>query len=412
MKYKKTIMLAMLLISLLSISAVSASENVTAVTIGTDNTSNDINLEDEDYDDYDDYEDYDDYDEDSDWNDDHYSDNFQPRIIPEDYSYRQNIPEQINYSTDYDDYYGYYISVVDEDGYNIPDLEVRLMDANTNKELMAFDYDEDEDAYWCCVSNMGVGNHSCKIIVDDYYYNINPIYFNLEIVKSDVELILKETTVVKGDYAILKAKITDFEGSTLFEDGKVKFTVNGKTYYRNINDNGYATLKVKMNKQGTITYSAAYTGDENHNPSTTKKSKIHVLSTSKSARTIKIKGYKVVIPLDKYKKLINAKTNGKTYVYKLNTKKTIKQKVDIYNKKTWKKTTKTVKSKIYIYVAFDGSGKYAGSLPTNQYVVELTTSNQHRYGNIICKRWLFGYKQSKEFTKLNSAKVRQSLRGF
>ena len=97
MKYKKTIMLAMLLISLLSISAVSASENVAADTIGTDNTSNDINLEDEDYDDYEDY------DEDSDWNDEHYSDNFQPRIIPEDYSYRQNIPEQINYSTDYDE---------------------------------------------------------------------------------------------------------------------------------------------------------------------------------------------------------------------------------------------------------------------------------------------------------------------
>jgi len=129
-------------------------------------------------------------------------------------------------------------------------------------------------------------------------------------------------------------------------------------------------------------------------------------------KELKIKGYKVVIPLDKYKKLINAKTNGKTYVYKLNTKKTIKQKVDIYNKKTWKKTTKTVKSKIYIYVAFDGTGKYGGSLPKNQYVAEITTSNQHRYGNIICKKWLFGYKQSKEFTKLNSAKVRQKLFGL
>lgn len=406
MKYKKTIMLAMLLISLLSISAVSASENVTADTIGTDDASNDINLEDEDYDDYDDYDD------DSDWNDNHYSDNFQPRIIPEEYSYRQNIPEQINYSTDYEDSFGYYISVVDEEGYNIPDLEVRLVDANTSKEVMAFVYEEDEDAYWCCVSLMGVGNHSCKIIVDDYYYNIKPIYFNLEIVKSDVEVILKETTVVKGDYAILKVKITDTEGSPIFDEGKVKFTVNGKNYYRNINENSYATLKVKMNKQGTITYSAKYMGDKNHNPSTTKKSKIHVLSTSKSARTIKIKGYKVVIPLDKYKKLINAKSNGKTYVYKLNTKKTIKQKVDIYNKKTWKKTTKTVKSKIYIYVAFDGSGKYAGSLPKNQYVAEITTSNQHRYGNIICKKWLFGYKQSKEFTKLNSAKVRQKLFGL
>ena len=404
MKHKKIMILAMLFISLLAVSAVSASENVTADTIRADDLNDNIDFDDEDY--------YDDYYEDYNYEDEYSSDSFQPRIIPEEYSYRQNIPDQINYSTDYEDNYGYYISVVNEDGYNIPDLEVQLADAKTNKKLMAFDYDENEDAYWCCVSNMGVGNHSCKIMVDDYYYDIKPIYFNLEIVKSDVELILKETTVVKGDYAILKAKITNFEGSTIYEDGQVKFTVNGKNYYRNINDNGYATLKVQMNKQGTITYSAAYMGDENHNPSSTKKSKIHVLSTSKSARTIKIKGYSVVIPLDKYKKLVNAKNNGKTYVFKLNTKRTIKQKVDIYNKKTFKKTTKTVKSRIYIYVAFDGSGKYAGSLPKNQYVAEITTSNQHRYGNIICKKWLFGYKQSKDFTKLNSAKVRQKLYGL
>ena len=404
MKHKKIMILAMLFISLLAVSAVSASENVTADTIRADDLNDNIDFDDEDY--------YDDYYEDYNYEDEYSSDSFQPRIIPEEYSYRQNIPDQINYSTDYEDNYGYYISVVNEDGYNIPDLEVQLADAKTNKKLMAFDYDENEDAYWCCISNMGVGNHSCKIMVDDYYYDIKPIYFNLEIVKSDVELILKETTVVKGDYAILKAKITNFEGSTIYEDGQVKFTVNGKNYYRNINDNGYATLKVQMNKQGTITYSAAYMGDENHNPSSTKKSKIHVLSTSKSARTIKIKGYSVVIPLDKYKKLVNAKNNGKTYVFKLNTKRTIKQKVDIYNKKTFKKTTKTVKSRIYIYVAFDGSGKYAGSLPKNQYVAEITTSNQHRYGNIICKKWLFGYKQSKDFTKLNSAKVRQKLYGL
>lgn len=339
------------------------------------------------------------------------SENFQPRIIPEGYGYRQNIPQQINYTTDFDDYYGYYVSVVDEDGYNMPDLEVRLINAETNKEEMSFAYDEEEDAYWCCVSSMGVGNHSCKIIVDDYYYNIKPINFNLEIVKSDVELTLTKTYVVKGDNAIIKAKVTDMDNSPLCEEGKVKFTVNGKTYYRSINENGIATLKVKMNKQGTFTYSVAYTGSEDHNPSITKKSKIYVLSTSKSSRTIKIKGYKVVIPLDKFKKLINAKYTGKTYVYKLNTGKTIKQKVDIINKKTFKSTTKTVKSKVYIYICFDGSYKY-NSLPSKQYVAELTTSNQHRAGNIICHKWLFGYKQSKEFVKLNSAKVRQSLKGL
>lgn len=339
------------------------------------------------------------------------SENFQPRIIPEGYSYRQNIPDEINYTTDYDDYYGYYVSVVDEDGYNIPDLVVRLVNANTSEEELSFIYDEELDSYCCCVSAMGVGNHSCRIMVDDYYYDIKPIDFNLEIVKSDVNLILKESYVARGDYAIIKAKVKDMDDGLLYEEGKVKFKVNGKNYYRAIND-GVATLKIKMNKAGTFTYSARYAGDKNHNPSVTKKSKIHVLSTTKKSRTIYIKGYKVVIPLDKYKKLISAKTTGKTYVYKLNTGKTIKQKVDIYNKKTWKKTTKTVKSKIYIYIAFDGTGKYMGSLPRNQYVAELTTSNQHRAGNIICHKWLFGYKQSKQFTKLNSAKVRQSLSGL
>lgn len=387
-------MLTMLLISLLAITAVSASENITGDAVSIDESTEAIDLTDDDAE-----QGYD-------------SENFQPRIIPEEYSYRQNIPDVINYSTDYDDYYGYYISVVDEDGYNIPDLAVRLVDANTNKEELIFDYDEDEDAYWGCVSLMGVGKHSLKIIVDDYYYDIKPVYFNLEIVKSYTELTLKESYVAKGDYAILKAKVSNIEGDPILDGGKVKFTVNGKTYYKKINVDGAASLKVKMNKKGTFKYSASYCGDKNHNPSSTKKNKIYVLDTSKKSRTIQIKGYKVVIPLDKYKKLISAKTTGKTYVYKLNTKKTIKQKIDIINKKTFKTTTKTVKSKIYIYIAFDGGNKYIGSLPPNQYVMELTTSNQHHAGNIICHKWLFGYKQAKLFTKLNSAKVRQYLRGL
>lgn len=301
--------------------------------------------------------------------------------------------------------------MVDEYGYNIPDLEIRLVNANTNKEELAFIYDGEENSYFCCVSAMGVGNHSCRIMVDDYYYNIKPINFNLEIVKSDVKLTLKQSYVARGDYAIIKAKVTDMDDEVIFDEGKVKFTINGKNYYRSINDDGVATLKVKMNNVGTFSYSASYGGDANHNPSVTKKSKIYVLSTSKKSRTISIKGYKVVIPLNKYKKLISAQTTGKTYVYKLNTGKTIKQKVTIINKKTFKETTKTVKSKVFFYIAYDGAYKY-NSLPAEQYVAELTTSSQTRASNIICYKWLFGYKQSKQFTKLNSAKVRQYLTGF
>ena len=219
----------------------------------------------------------------------------------------------------------------------------------------------------------------------------------------DVKLTLKEIYTVKGDYAVIKTKVSSSNG------GKVKFTVNGKNYYKGVDKNGYSTLKVKMNKKGTFTYSATYTGDETHKASIIKKSKVHVLGTSKKARTVSLKGYKIIIPLKKYKNLINAKNTEKTYVYLFKLKKTIKQKVDVFNEKTFKKTTKTVKSRIYIYVCFDGNHEYTGSLPPGEYVAEITTSNQHRTGPVQCQKWLFGYKQSKNFEKLNSAKVRQKL---
>lgn len=380
MKYKKLMMLTIILVTLLAVSTVSAANNVTGDVVGVDNSTEVLNLNDEGV------------------NQEYDSENFQPRIIPEGYGYRQNIPQQINYSTDYDDYYGYYISIVDEYGYNIPYLEARLVDANANEVEMVFYYDEDEDAYWCCVSAMGVGNHSCKIIVDDYYYNIKPIDFNLEIVKSDVKLIIKENYLVKGDYAIIKAKVTDMEGISIWEDGKVKFTINGKNYYRNIDKNGYATLKIKMNKEGTFTYSAIYTGDKNHNPSTTKKSKVHVLSTSKSARTFKIKGYSIVLSLDKYKKLVNAKNTNKAVCFEIKTNKYVKQKVGNYKNKL-----KRVKAKVSIIISYGGKtgDQYA---PANKYYMCLTTPYQNP-GYEYCTPWLYGAKKSTELNKLNNAKT-------
>ncbi|WP_295609080.1 Ig-like domain-containing protein [uncultured Methanobrevibacter sp.] len=394
LKHKKIMILATLLVGLLAISTASASENVTDNAVSVDDSAEVVDLTDDDVE-----QEYD-------------SDNYQPRIIPQGYTDDEDIPQEINYTLDYDDYDGYYISIIDEDGYNIPDLNVRLIDIDTNNELMTFDYEEDEDSYWCNINTLGAGKHSCRIIVDDSYYDIKPIDLNLEVGKAYAELNLKEIYVVKGDYAIIKAEVTDIEDDFISGEGKVKFTVNGKTYKRSVNDEGIATLKVKMNKLGTFTYSAKYTGSENYNPSFTEKSKIHVLSASKSARTISIKGYKAVISLYKYKKLINAKNTGKTYVYKVGTGKTIKQVVDIIDKNTYERTTKTVKSKVFFYIAYDGTGYYTGSLPANQYVAELTTSNQHRYGNIICHKWLFGYKQAKVFSKLNSSKVRQRLYGL
>ena len=294
LKHKKIMILATLLVGLLAISTASASENVTDNAVSVDDSAEVVDLTDDDVE-----QEYD-------------SDNYQPRIIPQGYTDDEDIPQEINYTLDYDDYDGYYISIIDEDGYNIPDLNVRLIDIDTNNELMTFDYEEDEDSYWCNINALGAGKHSCRIIVDDSYYDIKPIDLNLEVGKAYAELNLKEIYVVKGDYAIIKAEVTDIEDDFISGEGKVKFTVNGKTYKRAVNDEGIATLKVKMNKLGTFTYSAKYTGSENYNPSFTEKSKIHVLSASKSARTISIKGYKAVISLYKYKKLINAKKTRNT----------------------------------------------------------------------------------------------------
>ena len=322
------------------------------------------------------------------------------KIVPEGYEYDDDIPEKINYKTDIENDYGLQISVMDEFEDNIPDLKIKLVDANTNQKLLDFVYD-DIDAYYCEVVNLGFGTHSCRIIVDDY--NITPLDVDITVGKSTPKLSnLKEYYTVKGDYAVLKAKVSDFD------KGNVKFSVNGKTYYKPVNSNGVATLKVKMSKSGTIKYYARYAGDVSHNPSAVKKSKIIVYDNSKKSRTISMKGYKVVIPLNKYKKLISAKSNGKTYVFKLNTGKTIKQKFFDYSIGK----TKTVKSKVIMWIAFDGAWEYIGSLPPEQYVAELTTSNQHRSGPTVTSKWLLGYKQAKDFKNLNSAKVRGNLYGL
>ena len=86
-KCKRIIMLVMFLVCLLAISAVSAAENVTDISVSEDYSSEVL--------------------------DSSYDDNtFQPRIILEDYSYRQNIPQKINYLTYYGDYDGYYIMLL------------------------------------------------------------------------------------------------------------------------------------------------------------------------------------------------------------------------------------------------------------------------------------------------------------
>ena len=68
-------------------------------------------------------------------------------------------------------------------------------------------------------------------------------------------------------------------------------------------------------------------GTDNYRNSNEVFAKIYVYSTSKKAKTFKIKGYKFTLNMKQYTKLINAKNTGKTVQYKIKTNKLKKTKI-------------------------------------------------------------------------------------
>ena len=156
---------------------------------------------------------------------------------------------------------------------------------------------------------------------------------NSEEDKEPIKITTKKYYTTDQRYAILKAVLTDPDCFDVNE-GIVKFTVDGKSYDVKVHDN-VATMKIKLDKPKTYTYTATYMGTDYYQTSKTSSSKIYVYSTSKNARTFKIKGYKFTLTDNQYAKLINAKNTGKSVYYKIKTNKIIKQKFKKYSYK-WK----------------------------------------------------------------------------
>ena len=125
--------------------------------------------------------------------------------------------------------------------------------------------------------------------------------------------------------------------------------------------NGVATKKIKIKKTGTYKYTAELT-DNNYKNSKTGKAKLFVYSASKKARTFKVKGYKIIVPLSKYKKLVEAKNTGKSVSYYIKSNKHIKQQI-----RKMKTTTKW---------------KYMGKM-----ILEEADSKNYKPKNIV-KHWI------------------------
>lgn len=345
-----------------------------------------------------------------------------------------------NHVLDYDDQLLTF-RVKDEYGYT--DDAYVCMKENGKKHKVWWDPDDND--YWI-EYKLPVGQHEITVYLDDSYYTAKPLVYNVSVEKSYFigDVICKSYYGTSGSSLTMKATVKDLFGHR--EDGTIIFKVNGKSYVVKTK-NGVATKTIKIKKAGTYTYSATFKS-ENYKDHDVGKAKLYVYSTSKKARTFKVKGYRIVVPLAKYKKLVNAKNMGKWICYQIKTNKYFKQKVRYYKTsykwkymgkvtpetahiKGWKtknlvkhwisdgeyyytcdaykKVTltkvfyKTVKAKVSIVISY--GGKSGGqTAPPNRYYVYLTTPYQNP-GWDYCSPWLYGAKKSVVINKLNKAKT-------
>lgn len=321
---------------------------------------------------------------------------------------------------------------LDDEGNHISGLDI-LMDGE-----FCPNYD-DENGYVFSIGDLHMGTHFFEFTLDDDEYQAEPILVKVDVLKPAPILTANTWYSTPNQYVTLKVDVeTDFDW---IYEGTVTFKINGKSYTVNVRD-GEAIKQVKIKKAGTYKYTATFRCD-NYKTKTVS-GKVYVYSTSKKTRTFSIKGYKVVVPVYKYRKLVNAKNTGERVSFEINTKKRFSQKVGFYKTvyvekymgevspvtahqngwicknyvKHWfsdgeyyytcdaykkvrstKVVYKTVNAKVLMVIAYGGD--YGGqTAPANKYRLFLTTPYQTP-GYDSCKPILYGNKISRVIDKLN-----------
>lgn len=140
---------------------------------------------------------------------------------------------------------------------------------------------------------------------------------NINVVKRITEN--KALTMYYGAGSSYKVRVFDDNGNVA-ENAKVKFTVNGKSYYKYSDSNGYASLKISL-KPNKYTITAEYKGFKVSNKITVKSTIIAKDKTVKKGKTIKFKA-KLLNSKGKIlkNKKLTFKFKGKTYKVKTNSK--------------------------------------------------------------------------------------------
>lgn len=257
----------------------------------------------------------------------------------------------------------------------------------------------DDEGIYYFYFDLKPGNHKLKVTLDDKYHKAKPVLINLKIVKSKFTGQIKCKSYWGTDKDKLTMKATVYNDELFYhENGYVTFKVNGKSY-KVKTKNGVAIKTIRIKKAGTFTYIAKFTS-EKYSSSVTGKGKLYVYSTSKKSRTFNVKGYKIVVPLKKYIKLVHVKNTKKWVSYEIKTNKFIKQTYRHYymgNNYVYK----TVNARGIICISFGGQ-KGIQTAPPNKYSLYLFTRCQGP--DRFCTPSINGQKISSEINKLNKAK--------
>lgn len=130
----------------------------------------------------------------------------------------------------------------------------------------------------------------------------------------------KDLTMYYGAGSYYKVRVYDDNGKVVGEGVNVKFTLNGITYTRHTDSNGYASFKISK-QAGTYTIIASYNGYNVSNKVVVKPTLVLSTKTVKKSKTftynVKLLNNKGKIL--KYKK-VTVKFRGKTYNVKTNAK--------------------------------------------------------------------------------------------
>ncbi len=109
--------------------------------------------------------------------------------------------------------------------------------------------------------HLKVGSYKIKISSADKKVKAEPVTKNIKIAKTSIKLQAKKASISSNDTIQLKA-VLKFKNNEKVNEGKVKFTIDGKSYTANVK-NGVATKNIKVKDLKSKQYQVKFLGNKN-----------------------------------------------------------------------------------------------------------------------------------------------------